>query len=89
MTWLWSLFGLPIIGIVAKAIFDSTTGRTAERRELRRDGAKAVTPVQEILRRLGSAAVTFGSDEQIRNGLRETHGRWQNGLATLESPWVF
>jgi hypothetical protein len=39
-----------------------------------------VTPVQEILRRLGPAAVTFGSDDQIREGLRETHGRWQNAV---------
>jgi len=75
--WL-SLFALIPLGAIATIVYNVASGGTEERRELRREGAKVVTPVQEILRRLGPAAVTFGSDEQIRDGLRETHGRWQN-----------
>jgi hypothetical protein len=72
------LLGLIPLGVLITIAYSLISGRAAERRELRREGARVVTPVQEILRRLGPAAVTFGSDDQIRAGLVETHGRWQN-----------
>jgi hypothetical protein len=78
LSWL-SLLGLPVVAFLVKALFDLGTGRTAERRELRRDGAHVVTPVQETLRRLDPGAVAIGTAEQGRKFLRETHAQWQNG----------
>jgi hypothetical protein len=42
---LWSLLGLPFVAVVAKAIFDAATGRTAERRALRRGGCGGTSRV--------------------------------------------
>jgi hypothetical protein len=80
VSWLWSLLGLPFVAALAKGIFDTATGRTAERRNLRREGSEVVTPAKELVSQLGPEGILFGTDEELDVYLRDCQAKWWEQL---------
>lgn len=65
-----------IAGGLLPVAYDVLSGRRAERRELRREGAAVITPVTELLNGLGPESIMFGSDEQVASYLDQVRKRW-------------
>jgi hypothetical protein len=76
LSWLLSILGLLIAGGILGIAYDFLSGRRAERRELRREGAAVITPVSELVNGLGPESIMFGSNEQISGYLDEVRRRW-------------
>lgn len=55
----------------------------ADRRELRREGAAVVTPVQEVINAIAPPALAWGGEEQVNDHLRSWHENWIARRQTL------
>jgi hypothetical protein len=76
VSWLWALLGLPFIPVVAKGVFDIATGRAAERRELRSEGAAIVVEIREFLRTFVDPTL-FSTRESLLADVNAKSQRWR------------
>ena len=74
--WVWVLLALVPFGALLTILYQQRHAKAEEKRQLRKDGSAAVTPVKELLARVGPESILWGANEEIENYLRETQAKW-------------
>jgi hypothetical protein len=81
--WVWVLLAfLALIpfGTFLTILYQRRQASADEKRRLRENGSAAVTPVKDFLARIGPPSITWGTDEQNEEHLRESHEMWWNDV---------
>lgn len=74
--WVWPLLSLPILGVLLTLAYSHFASKRSEQKEVRREGAAVVTPIQEVIAAFSPAALIWGNQEQLNEHMREWHGKW-------------